>query len=110
MSTCQVQLVSYSKLENKLISFCTPCVKTVRHTLVCSHEPSCRAVSERLRSCVQRRLGCWGAGDQRPGSAPADVVFVVTEKPHAVFRREGADLHCTLRVPLVDALCGATHR
>ncbi|KAK9819082.1 hypothetical protein WJX81_006681 [Elliptochloris bilobata] len=50
-----------------------------------------------------------GKGDQRPGSAPADVVFVVTEKPHAVFRREGADLHCTLRVPLVDALCGATH-
>ena len=45
------------------------------------------------------------AGDQRPGTAPADVVFVIKEKPHAVFRREKDDLVCTLRVPLVDALC-----
>jgi DnaJ family protein B protein 4 len=49
--------------------------------------------------------GAGAAGDQRPGTAPADVVFVIKEKPHALFRREKDDLVCTLRVPLVDALC-----
>ena len=37
---------------------------------------------------------------------PADVVFVIEEKAHARFRREGSDLLYTHRLPLVEALCG----
>lgn len=48
------------------------------------------------------------AGDQQPGTKAADVVFVIAEKPHPYFRREGGDLHYTHRLPLIDALCGAT--
>lgn len=50
------------------------------------------------------------AGDERPGAVPADIVFVIEEKPHPVFAREGNDLVYTARLPLVDALCGATVR
>lgn len=48
----------------------------------------------------------WAAGDEKPNVAPADVVFIVNEKPHALFRREGNDLLHTRKVPLVEALCG----
>lgn len=41
---------------------------------------------------------------------PADIVFVINEKKHPVFEREGNDLIHTAKLPLVDALCGATVR
>ncbi|GFR41766.1 hypothetical protein Agub_g2523 [Astrephomene gubernaculifera] len=47
-------------------------------------------------------------GDEEPGVIPADIVFVLDEKPHARFRREGSDLHFTATLPLADALCGTT--
>lgn len=50
------------------------------------------------------------AGDERPGSTPADIVFVIEEKQHPQFSREGNDLVYSARLPLVDALCGATVR
>lgn len=48
-------------------------------------------------------------GDQRPGgSLPADVVFVIRDKPHPKFTRDGANLKYTAKVSLRDALCGGT--
>ena len=47
-------------------------------------------------------------GDERPGATPADLVFIIEEKPHQKFSREGNDLVYNARLPLVDALCGAT--
>ena len=38
----------------------------------------------------------------------ADVVFIIQEKAHSHFRREGSDLYYTHRLPLVDALCGTS--
>jgi len=49
-----------------------------------------------------------GKGDEEPGMEPADVVFVLDEKPHNTFARQGDDLVYTQKMPLVDALCG-TH-
>lgn len=45
-------------------------------------------------------------GDERPGVIPADIVFTIDEKPHAIFRRDGNDLIYTVRLSLTDALCG----
>lgn len=47
-----------------------------------------------------------GKGDERPGMAPADVVFVIGEKPHAYFKREGDDLVYRCKVSLSKALTG----
>lgn len=45
-------------------------------------------------------------GDERPGVEPADIVFVIEEKPHAVFKREGNDLIYTHNITLAQALTG----
>ncbi|EDW39674.1 GL15626 [Drosophila persimilis] len=45
-------------------------------------------------------------GDQAPGKIPADIVFIIRDKPHAMFKREGSDLRYTARLTLKQALCG----
>jgi len=45
-------------------------------------------------------------GDQAPNKIPADIVFIIRDKPHAHFKREGIDLKHTAKVSLKEALCG----
>jgi DnaJ family protein B protein 4 len=47
-------------------------------------------------------------GNEQPSVIAADLVFVIDEKPHEVFKRDGNDLIVTHRLPLADALTGAT--
>ncbi|MED6174785.1 hypothetical protein PIB30_072276 [Stylosanthes scabra] len=47
-------------------------------------------------------------GNEQRGLIPADLVFIIDEKPHRVFKRDGNDLVFTQKVPLVDALTGYT--
>ena len=47
-----------------------------------------------------------GAGNEEEDGSFQKVVFVVEEKPHSTFKREGDDLVINYRLPLVDALCG----
>uniref|UniRef100_T1D480 J domain-containing protein n=1 Tax=Psorophora albipes TaxID=869069 RepID=T1D480_9DIPT len=45
-------------------------------------------------------------GDQVPGKVPADIVFIIRDKPHPHFKREGSDIKYTAKVSLRQALCG----
>ncbi len=45
-------------------------------------------------------------GDQRPGMIPADVIFILQEKPHPRFKREKDDLYCPVDLTLEQALLG----
>ncbi|KAI5661727.1 hypothetical protein M9H77_21050 [Catharanthus roseus] len=47
-------------------------------------------------------------GNEKPGIIPADLVFIIDEKPHRVFTREGHDLVTTQKVTLAEALTGCT--
>ncbi|KAI8774131.1 dnaJ subfamily B member 1 [Biomphalaria glabrata] len=47
-------------------------------------------------------------GDQTPHNVAADVVFVIKDKPHPVFTRDGSDIRYKARISLRDALCGTT--
>lgn len=47
-------------------------------------------------------------GNEQPGIIPADVIFVIDEKPHEVFKRDGNDLVMVHKVSLADALSGCT--
>ncbi|TKW10041.1 hypothetical protein SEVIR_6G099600v4 [Setaria viridis] len=47
-----------------------------------------------------------GKGNQQWSQLPADLVFVVDEKPHPVYRRDGNDLVAEARVTLAEALGG----
>merc|ERR1712054_443065 len=46
--------------------------------------------------------------DEIPDGDAGDVVFVLKEKPHDVFKRHGADLYIKRKISLVEALCGFT--
>jgi len=45
-------------------------------------------------------------GDRVPGKIPADIAFIIRDKPHPIFVREGANINYTYKIPLREALCG----
>ncbi|CAF1428387.1 unnamed protein product, partial [Rotaria sordida] len=47
-------------------------------------------------------------GDQSPATIPADIVFIIKDKPHPTFRRDGSDIIYTAKISLKEALCGTT--
>lgn len=47
-------------------------------------------------------------GNEQPNQLPADLVFVIDEKPHDVFKRDGNDIIMNHRVTLAEALGGTT--
>ena len=50
------------------------------------------------------RITFAGKGDEYPGRPAQDLVFVVTQKPHPVFKRDGDDLLVTMTISLAEAL------
>ncbi|WP_156757713.1 molecular chaperone DnaJ [Actinokineospora pegani] len=54
------------------------------------------------------RVRLSGQGEVGPGGGPAGDLYVeVEELAHSSFEREGAHLHCTIRVPMTTAALGA---
>ncbi|XVF76826.1 hypothetical protein PTKIN_Ptkin13bG0298000 [Pterospermum kingtungense] len=47
-------------------------------------------------------------GNEQRGVTPSDLVFVIDEKPHSSFKREGNDLVATQNISLMEALFGCT--
>ncbi|MED6122507.1 hypothetical protein PIB30_040415 [Stylosanthes scabra] len=47
-------------------------------------------------------------GNEQPNVIAADLVFVIDEKPHRVFTRDGNDLVVTQKISLAEALTGYT--
>jgi molecular chaperone DnaJ len=55
------------------------------------------------------RIQLAGEGEAGPGGGPAGDLFVeILERPHALFSRQGDDLHCTVSVPMTAAALGTT--
>lgn len=53
-----------------------------------------------------KRLLFRGESNELPGCTTGDVVFVIKEKPHPVFKRDGIHLFMEKDIPLVNALTG----
>ncbi|KAK7302419.1 hypothetical protein RJT34_13309 [Clitoria ternatea] len=49
-----------------------------------------------------------GVGSEKPGYLPADIEFLIDEKKHPLFTRDGNDLEICVQIPLVDALAGCS--
>lgn len=47
-----------------------------------------------------------GEGDQEPGLEPGDIIIVLDEREHRLYKRSGSDLILRLEIELVEALCG----
>jgi molecular chaperone DnaJ len=55
------------------------------------------------------RIRLTGHGEVGPGGGPAGDLYVeIHERPHPVFTREGADLHCRVTLPMTAAALGTT--
>jgi molecular chaperone DnaJ len=53
------------------------------------------------------RIRLSGQGEVGPGGGPPGDLYVeISEIPHDTFTREGADLHCTIAVPMTAAALG----
>ncbi len=53
------------------------------------------------------RIRLSGQGEVGPGGGPAgDLYIEVVETPHETFTRDGADLHCTIALPVTAAALG----
>lgn len=48
-------------------------------------------------------------GDQTPSNIPADIIFIVKDKPHPVFKRDGSDIIYPAKISLkeVSEACSA---
>ena len=47
-----------------------------------------------------------GEADEEPGIKPGDVVIILDEKEHPVFKRRKGNLHINVDINLVEAVCG----
>ena len=47
-----------------------------------------------------------GESDEHPDKEPGDVIIIVNEQPHKVFKRKGADLLMEKEISLLEALTG----
>lgn len=70
-----------------------------------------RTVSVKIPAGVAEgmRVRLSGQGEVGSGGGPAGDLYVeVEEAPHELFTRDGADLHCTLPLPMTAAALGTT--
>lgn len=47
-------------------------------------------------------------GDQGPNNVPSDIVFIIRDKQHSLFRRVNEDIYFTANIPLGKALIGCS--
>lgn len=47
-------------------------------------------------------------GNELRNVIPSDLIFIIDEKPHSLFKRDGNDLIVTQKISLVEALTGYT--
>jgi len=47
-----------------------------------------------------------GEGDQIPGVTPGDIILVLQQAEHPIFKRDGVDLYMDKKIKLSEALCG----
>lgn len=52
------------------------------------------------------RITFQGEGDQSPEIEPGDIIVVLDEQEHAVFKRKGSNLHMKMNIEITEALCG----
>jgi len=97
-------------------SECSGTGETIRDSDKCSKCHGKKVVSEKkiLEVYVEpgmesgQKIVISGEADEAPGCLPGDVIIVVEEKPHEVFRRQGIHLFLKKEIHLVEALCGMT--
>ncbi|KAK4370455.1 hypothetical protein RND71_009930 [Anisodus tanguticus] len=107
-------------LECTLEELCFGCVKKMKvtrdaitdngqgFTLLLTEEEEVLTIKVKPGWTKGTKITFEGKGNERLGTSPADVTFVIREKRHPLFKREGDDLELAVEIPLVKALTGCT--
>lgn len=53
-----------------------------------------------------QKIHFYGEGDQSPGLEPGDIIIILEEKDHSIFKRKDMDLFMKMELNLNEALCG----
>merc|ERR1712156_458505 len=53
-----------------------------------------------------QKIPFMGEGDQEPEMEPGDIIIILDEKEHPVFKRNGVDLILQQTINITEALCG----
>jgi len=102
-----------TKLNCTLEELYTGCTKKMKITKTLVDENGKRVQAEKILT-LQVKPG-WKSGtkitfpeegDEAPGVIPSDVIFVLEEKPHLYFKRDGDTLIYTANISLAQALTG----
>ncbi|XP_057430401.1 uncharacterized protein LOC130723391 [Lotus japonicus] len=103
-------------LQCTLEQLCFGCTKKIKVTRDVIRNPPGVIIQEEEILKIEVKPG-WrkgtkitfeGVGDEKPGYLPADIVFLIDEKKHPLFRRDGNNLEICAEIPLVDALTGCS--
>ncbi|XP_055829262.1 uncharacterized protein LOC129898660 [Solanum dulcamara] len=101
-------------LECTLEELCFGCVKKMKVTRDAMTDNGLTEEEEVLTIKVKpgwtkgTKITFEGKGNERPGTTAADVIFVLAEKRHPLFKRDGDNLELAVEIPLVKALTGCT--
>ncbi|XP_059629630.1 uncharacterized protein LOC132272514 [Cornus florida] len=103
------------KLECTLEELCFGCIKKIMITrdVVTNHgeiiqEDEMLTINVKPGWRKGTEIKFEGMGNETPNTLPADITFLISEKRHPLFRREGNDLELIVEMPLVKALTGCT--
>ncbi|XP_028753281.1 dnaJ homolog subfamily B member 13-like [Neltuma alba] len=103
------------KLECTLEDLCFGSVKKIKITKDVIRHPGIIVQEEEILKIEVKpgwrkgtKITFEGKGDEKPGYLPADVVFLIDEKDHPFFTRDGDNLEVTIDIPLVSALTGCS--
>jgi len=91
----------------------TGCVKKMKITKTIMDESGKRVNAEKILTINVKpgwktgtKLTFPEEGDEAPGVIPADIIFIMEEKPHTYFVRDGDNLSYTANITLAQALTG----
>jgi DnaJ homolog subfamily A member 2 len=106
-------------MVQQIQSACTPCKGTGK---IIDEKDKCKSCkgkkTHRDRKVLEvviekgmkngQKIKFSGEADELPGTIAGDVIFIIKEVEHEVFKRKGADLVATVNIELSEALCGFT--
>ena len=113
----QVRVMQHGIMRSQVQTSCSMCQGTGRYISASNRCAMCQGsgnVTETRTVTVAVPKGAQngdtirlsGAGNQAHGCKPGDVVFVIHENPHPVFKRKDTLLVMKMKISLSEALCG----
>ncbi|EEB17113.1 conserved hypothetical protein [Pediculus humanus corporis] len=99
----------YMSLED-ILNGCTKKMKISRKVLQadgrCKKEDKVLTINVKPGWKAGTKITFQKEGDQGTNKIPADIVFIIRDKPHPYFKRDGSNIKYVAKVSLKEALCG----